>query len=143
MNSLFHNRSVFWVSGLAFLAAVAMPLESFSRGGGHGGGHNGGHSNSHGFHGHHGGHSNSAYWRSNSKHHHHHEYDHWHTHNNYYGRWAGATLGAVAVGSIVYSLPASCVKIVRNGVAYKRCEDNWFAPRYQGSNVVYVAVRAP
>jgi hypothetical protein len=131
--------------GFAVATTVLLPSDGVARGG-HvrhsGGGH---HSAS--FHGHnHGRHNQGHHYNhhgNNNKYHHHYEHDHWHNHYNYYGRWAGATIGAVALGTVVYSLPSTCVRVRRGGVVYKQCGDTWYAPRYQGSNVVYVSVRAP
>jgi|EndMetStandDraft_4_1072995.scaffolds.fasta_scaffold622696_1 hypothetical protein len=138
--------------GFALILAISLSTDTFSRGGGgkgggKGGGHGGGNTNRGGsFHGGKPSGKQPVYKHNNNnnkKHHHHYEYDHWHRHNNYYGRWTGAAIGTVALGTVAYSLPTSCVKVVRSKVAYKRCGNVWYAPRYQGSNIVYIAVRAP
>jgi len=61
---------------------------------------------------------------------------------------AAAVTTAVAVtsaviGSIVYSVPPSCVSTVVNGVAYQQCGSTWYQPQYSGTNVQYVVVNAP
>jgi hypothetical protein len=61
---------------------------------------------------------------------------------------AAAVTTAVAVtsaviGSIVYSVPPSCVSTVVNGVAYQQCGSTWYEPQYSGTNVQYVVVNAP
>lgn len=152
MSNLFDKiAAIALTAGFALATTVLLPADGFARGGGHMR-HNGGGHHSGSFHSHHhnsghkqGHHHNqhNKYHGNNNKYHHHYEHDHWHNHYNYYGRWAGAAVGAVALGTVVYSLPATCVKVRRGGVVYKQCGDTWYAPRYQGSNVVYVSVRAP
>ena len=61
---------------------------------------------------------------------------------------AAAVTTAVAVtsaviGSIVYSVPPSCVTTVVNGVAYQQCGNTWYQPQYAGTTVQYVVVNAP
>ncbi|KAB0679132.1 hypothetical protein F6X38_14270 [Aureimonas leprariae] len=53
------------------------------------------------------------------------------------------TAGAVVAGTIVASVPTSCETLVVNGIAYRRCSNGWYEPRYQGHDVVYVVVPAP
>lgn len=55
----------------------------------------------------------------------------------------GAAATAVAVGTIIATLPPECVTVVVNGVSYRDCGGNWFEPRYDGHAVVYVAVKDP
>ncbi len=50
---------------------------------------------------------------------------------------------AVAVGAIVYSLPPSCSTFVADGVTYQNCGGTYYAPRYDGPNVVYEVVSPP
>jgi hypothetical protein len=50
---------------------------------------------------------------------------------------------ALAIGSIVSTLPDDCFVTVVNGHAYRRCGHVWFQPQYTGSNVTYVVVDAP
>ena len=63
------------------------------------------------------------------------------------GRFAaGLAVGAVAslaVGAIVASLPPSCSGVRIGGVYYQRCGGTWYAPRYDGPDVVYVVVQDP
>ncbi|QSX76875.1 hypothetical protein HIV01_016560 [Lysobacter arenosi] len=61
---------------------------------------------------------------------------------------AAAVTTAVAVtsaviGSIVYSVPPSCVTSVVNGVAYQQCGSTWYEPQYAGTTVQYVVVNPP
>lgn len=54
-----------------------------------------------------------------------------------------AAVTAAAIGSIVYSVPPSCVTTVVNGVAYQQCGSTWYEPRYAGTTVQYVVVNPP
>jgi hypothetical protein len=47
------------------------------------------------------------------------------------------------VGSIAYSLPPACGVVVVGGISYQQCGGVWYAPRYQGADVVYVVVNDP
>lgn len=137
------------IIGFAIAMTVSLPFDGFARGGhkmrSHHGGHHSAkfHGHRHGGRHHHGGGHHNHHHGGGHKHHHHHGHDRWHNHHHHYGRWVGAAVGAMAVGSIVYSLPSTCVRVNRAGVVYKRCGDTWYEPRYQGSNVVYVVVNAP
>lgn len=55
--------------------------------------------------------------------------------------WGAAT--AIAVGTVIATLPPECVNVVVNGVSYRECGGQWFEPRYDGHTVVYIAVAAP
>jgi hypothetical protein len=62
------------------------------------------------------------------------------------GFWAGAAVGAATaavIGSVVYALPSACGVYTVGGIAYQECGGVWYAPRYQGSNVVYVVIDDP
>ena len=69
--------------------------------------------------------------------------------DNWYHPWAaaavvGATAAtAIAIGSQVTSVPADCVSVVANNVAYQHCGPTWYQPRYVGGNVQFVVVPAP
>lgn len=54
-----------------------------------------------------------------------------------------AAVTAAAIGSIVYSVPPSCVTTVVNGIAYQQCGSTWYQPQYAGSSVQYVVVSPP
>src|SRR4029079_10938195 len=52
-----------------------------------------------------------------------------------------AVLGTAAVvGSVVASLPPSCVTTMIGNVAYQQCGSTWYRPQYAGSQVTYVFV---
>lgn len=50
---------------------------------------------------------------------------------------------AIAVGTIVNSVPPSCSTVVVGNVAYQQCGSTWYQPRYAGSQVTYVVVNPP
>jgi hypothetical protein len=50
---------------------------------------------------------------------------------------------AVAVGTVVNALPASCTMVTAGGVTYQRCGSTYYQPRYYGTQVSYVAVNPP
>lgn len=54
-----------------------------------------------------------------------------------------AAVTAAAIGSVVYSLPPSCVVTVVNGISYQQCGGAWYAPQFEGSTVSYVVVSPP
>jgi len=51
--------------------------------------------------------------------------------------------GALAIGSIVSTLPDDSFVTVVNGRAYRRCGNVWFQTQCTGSDVTYVVVHAP
>ena len=73
-------------------------------------------------------------------------------HNDWYGDHplaaTAAVTGAVAptaaaIGSVVYSVPPSCVTTVVNGMTYQQCGSTWYEPQYAGTSVQYVVVNPP
>jgi hypothetical protein len=56
---------------------------------------------------------------------------------------AAIGMTAAAIGSIVYSVPPSCVTSVINGMTYQQCGSTWYQPQYVGTSVQYVVVNAP
>jgi hypothetical protein len=74
--------------------------------------------------------------------------NHWD--DNYYHPVArGVAVGtaiavtAVAIGSIAYSIPPSCMPVYVNGLTYQQCGSTWYTPQYAGSSVQYIVVVAP
>ena len=59
------------------------------------------------------------------------------------GAGAVAVGTAVAVGAIVSTLPPNCTSIVAEGVTYQNCGGTYYAPSYDGPNVVYEVVSPP
>jgi len=66
-------------------------------------------------------------------------------HDYYDDRYRGAAVAgaavvtAVAIGTVVASLPPSCSTVVVDGVSYHNCSGTWYRPR--GSQ--YIVVNAP
>ncbi len=58
-------------------------------------------------------------------------------------RAAIAVTAAVAVGSVVAALPASCAVTVVGKVAYQHCGRTWYRPGYAGTRIQYVVVSPP
>lgn len=56
---------------------------------------------------------------------------------------AGVALTSAVIGSIVYSVPPSCVPTVVNNITYQQCGGTWYEPQYAGSDVQYVVVNPP
>lgn len=57
--------------------------------------------------------------------------------------WGAVTATAIAIGTVVATVPPECTNFVVNGITYRDCSGRWFAPRYDGHAVVYVAVADP
>jgi hypothetical protein len=54
-----------------------------------------------------------------------------------------AAVSAVAVGTVAYSIPPSCVPVVAGGVTYQQCGSTWYQPQYAGTSVTYVVTNPP
>ena len=54
---------------------------------------------------------------------------------------AMASMTAAAVGSMYYSVPPDCVVVMQGGVQYHQCGSVYYEERYEGDQVVYVAVQ--
>jgi len=54
-----------------------------------------------------------------------------------------AAVTTAAIGSIVHSVPPSCVTTVVNGVPYQQCGNTWYQPQYAGTTVQYIVVNPP
>lgn len=71
--------------------------------------------------------------------------------DHYHPVATGVAIGATAavtsavVGSMMYSLPPACSPRPYSGMTYYYyyCGNVWYAPQYQGDQVVYVVVNAP
>ncbi|HEY8946713.1 MAG TPA: DUF6515 family protein [Polyangiaceae bacterium] len=60
------------------------------------------------------------------------------------GRAVAATaVTAIAIGTVVHSLPPSCSTVVTSGITYQNCSGTWYQPRYSGTQVTYVVVNQP
>ena len=54
-----------------------------------------------------------------------------------------AATGAVAVGTVVPTLPAGCTTVVVSGVNYYHCGATYYKVYFQGTELVYVSVPPP
>lgn len=63
----------------------------------------------------------------------------------YHGHPILAFTGAVAIGSMIAAatMPKTCTTVVVNGISYRRCDNAYFQPFYQGDTLVYKAVASP
>ncbi len=41
------------------------------------------------------------------------------------------------------ALPADCRAVAVGGITYQLCGTTWYAPRFQGNQIVYVVVAPP
>jgi len=64
---------------------------------------------------------------------------------NYRGRPLVAFSTALVVGTMVAAatMPTSCTIIVLNGISYKKCENSYYQPFYEGDTLVYKVVASP
>jgi hypothetical protein len=70
-------------------------------------------------------------------------YDGWDDHWHPVAAAAAVTATAVAIGSLVRTLPPSCSTVVVDGVSYSQCGGTWYLPQYSGTTVQYVVVNPP
>lgn len=56
---------------------------------------------------------------------------------------AAVAVTAAVVGSMVTTLPPSCVPYVHAGITYQQCGGAYYQPQYAGSSVTYVVVAPP
>ncbi len=54
-----------------------------------------------------------------------------------------AAVTAAVIGSIVYSLPPSCTRVIVNGVTYQQCGSTWYQPQIVGGTTQYIVINAP
>ncbi|AOY02357.1 hypothetical protein BJP62_14165 [Jeongeupia sp. USM3] len=54
-----------------------------------------------------------------------------------------AAVTSAVIGSIVHSVPPSCVATIVGGVTYQQCGSTWYQPQYAGTSVQYVVVNPP
>jgi len=74
----------------------------------------------------------------------HHHVHHHHGHHHH-GAPILAFAGGLAIGSIIAAstMPSSCTTVSVGGVAYRRCNNEYYQPFYQGDTLVYKRVPAP
>ena len=56
---------------------------------------------------------------------------------------ATVAVTAAVVGSIVNTVPPSCVPVVVNGLTYQQCGSTWYQPQFVGSTTSYIVVAPP
>ncbi|WP_415407942.1 hypothetical protein ACLHDG_05255 [Sulfurovum sp. CS9] len=67
----------------------------------------------------------------------------------YYGYYRGAPLMAFTTGLIIGSviaastMPTTCTTVVANGISYRRCDNSYYQPFYEGDTLVYKVVNSP
>jgi hypothetical protein len=54
-----------------------------------------------------------------------------------------AAVTAVAIGSVVRTLPPSCSTMNVGNAIYQQCGSTWYQPQYAGTQVTYVVVNPP
>jgi hypothetical protein len=54
-----------------------------------------------------------------------------------------AAVTAIAVGTVVRSLPPHCTATRVGNVVYQNCGGTFYQPQYSGSQVTYVVVNPP
>ena len=53
---------------------------------------------------------------------------------------AGLVIGSIVASS---SMPRTCTTVMVNGISYRRCDNMYYRPAYNGDMLVYEAVSAP
>lgn len=67
----------------------------------------------------------------------------------YYGYYHGSPLMAFTTGLIIGSviaastMPSTCTTVVVNGISYRRCDNSYYQPFYEGDTLVYKVVVSP
>ena len=56
---------------------------------------------------------------------------------------AAPSTAAMAIGTVVKSLPAGCTTVAAGGVSYSNCGGTFYRVAFQGSSLVYVVVEKP
>ncbi len=70
-------------------------------------------------------------------------------HRGGYGYYRGAPVLAfaagMAIGSVIAAstMPSSCTTIITNGISYRRCDNSYYQPFYEGDTLVYRSVVSP
>jgi hypothetical protein len=66
-----------------------------------------------------------------------------------YGYYRGAPILAfgagLAIGSVIAAstMPSTCTTVVTSGVSYRRCDNSYYQPFYEGDTLVYRSVDSP
>jgi hypothetical protein len=56
---------------------------------------------------------------------------------------ATAVVTAAVVGSVVHTIPPSCMPVQVGNMIYQQCGTVWYQPQYAGPNVQYVVIEPP
>lgn len=75
-----------------------------------------------------------------------------HRNNRYYGRpgyYGGKPLAVFTTGLIIgsmvsaSSMPSTCTTVITNGISYRRCDNSYYQPYYEGDVLAYKVVSSP
>lgn len=70
-------------------------------------------------------------------------------HGRGYGYYGGAPILAFTTGLVLGSviaastMPSTCTTVVTNGISYRRCDNSYYQPFYEGDTLVYKSVASP
>ena len=70
-------------------------------------------------------------------------------HGRGYGYYGGRPILAFSTGLIIgsviasASMPTTCTTVVANGISYRRCDNSYYQPFYEGDTLVYKVVTSP
>jgi len=70
-------------------------------------------------------------------------------HGRGYGYYGGAPILAFTTGLVLGSviaastMPSTCTTVVSNGISYRRCDNTYYQPFYEGDTLVYKSVNSP
>ncbi len=56
---------------------------------------------------------------------------------------APAPVSALAIGTVVATLPSGCTNLTSGGTTYHSCGGVYYKPAFQSNNVVYIVVEQP
>ena len=82
---------------------------------------------------------NHRYYGGGRSHHGHHH------HGYYHGRPIIPFAVGIAIGSIIAAstMPSTCTTVSVKGVAYRKCQNEYYQPFYEGDTLVYKRVSSP
>jgi len=66
-------------------------------------------------------------------------------HGHYHGHPILAFTTVLAIGSIISAatMPKTCTSVVVNSIDYRRCDNSYYQPFYEGDTLVYKVVESP
>lgn len=59
------------------------------------------------------------------------------------GVTAAVAVTSAVIGSIVRSVPPSCVPVNYGGMVYQQCGNTWYQPQYSGAQLQYIVIAPP